>query len=75
MSVSLNEVLLAAGYDVKNNPDDAEWFMSQEGEFNELFSVADRLIEEYHNYLDCKETAEEDGDHSFPSFKEWREVK
>lgn len=75
MSVSLNEVLLAAGYDVKNNPDDAEWLMSQDAEFDELFSAADRLVEEYHDYLDCKETAEEYGDYNFPSFKEWREVK
>lgn len=75
MSVSLNEVLLAAGYDAKNNPEDAEWLMSQVGEFNELFSAAEMLVEEYRDYLDCKETAEEDGNYNFPSFKEWREVK
>ena len=75
MSVSLSEVLENAGYDIKNNIDDAKWFMAQEGEFNELFGIASDLEDEYNDYLDCKETAEEDGDYNYPSFNEWRNLK
>lgn len=30
---------------------------------------------EYEEYLDCKETAEEDGIHNYPDFKEWSKLK
>ena len=75
MSVSLQEVLESAGYDIKNNVDDAKWLGSQLDEFMSLFDDAERLVDEYNDYLDCKETAEEDGDYNFPSFKEWKELK
>lgn len=75
MSVSLLEVLENAGYDVLNNVDDARWLMSQNDEWNELYEKAEELEDEYNDYLDCKETAEEDGDYNYPSFNEWKELK
>ena len=75
MSVSLLEVLENAGYDVLNNIDDARWLMSQNDEWNELYEKAEELEDEYNDYLDCKETAEEDGDYNYPSFNEWKELK
>ena len=75
MSVSLLEVLENAGYDIKNNVDDAIWLQSQKDEWEELYEKAVELEDEYNDYLDCKETAEEDGDYNFPSFKEWKELK
>lgn len=75
MSVSLLEVLENAGYDVLNNIDDARWLMSQNDEWNELYEKAEELEDEYNDYLDCKETAEEDGDYDYPSFNEWKELK
>ena len=47
MSVSLNEVLTAAGYDIKNNYEDAQWLLSQRDEFDELCDIADETIEQY----------------------------
>lgn len=75
MSVSLSEVLQNAGYDIKNNIEDAKWLLSQDGEWNELFSIASDLEDEYNDYLYCKDTAEEDGDYNYPSFNEWRALK
>ena len=72
MSVSLEEVLLNAGYDVKNNPEDASWFLSLSDEYEELVETATDLEDAYNDYLDCKDTAEEDGDYGYPSFEEWR---
>lgn len=31
--------------------------------------------DEYDEYLDCKETAEEDGIYNYPDFKEWLKLK
>lgn len=75
MSVSLSEVLENAGYDVKNNLDDAKWLLGQRDEFEALCEDAEHLDEIYEEYLDCKETAEEDGDYNYPSFNEWKELK
>jgi hypothetical protein len=74
MSVSLQEVLENAGYDVKNNLDDAKWLLGQKDEFEALCEDAEHLDEIYEEYLDCKETAEEDGDYNYPSFNEWKEL-
>lgn len=55
MSVSLNEVLTAAGYDIKNNPEDAQWLMAQRDEFDELCDIAEQTLDdfdEYESYLD-----------------------
>ena len=75
MSVSILEVLENAGYDVKNNLDDAKWLLGQKDEFEALCEDAEHLDEIYEEYLDCKETAEEDGDYNYPSFHEWKEIE
>ena len=74
MSVSLLEVLENAGYDIKNNVEDAQWLLGQTDEWEELIEKAEELDEMYKDYLDCKETAEDDGDYSYPSFSEWKEM-
>ena len=75
MSVSLLEVLEDAGYDIKNNIDDAKWFLGQRDEFEELYEEAENFEEEYDDYQDCRDTAEECGDYNYPSFNEWKELK
>lgn len=45
MSVSLLEVLEGAGYDVLHNREDAEWLLSQEDEFEELYDKAEEVVE------------------------------
>lgn len=75
MSVSLIQVLADAGYDVKNNVEDAKWLLSKVSEWDELVEHAEALEELYDEYLDCLETAEEDEDRNFPSFNEWKELK
>ena len=45
MSVSLQEALEYAGYDITNNVDDAEWLLSQQDEFDELVEICERMIE------------------------------
>lgn len=68
MSVSLIEVLERAGYDVKNNIDDARWLLGQQEEFEELVEIAEELDEKYEEYQDyC--FAE---DYVPLSFEEWR---
>lgn len=74
MSVSLLEVLENAGYDIKNNVEDAQWLLGQTDEWEELVEKAEELDERYNDYLDCKEVAEEDGDYNYPSFSEWKEM-
>ena len=74
MSICLQEVLENAGYDIINNPEDAKWLLSQKDEFEALCEKAEECVEEYEDYLDHKETAEEDGDYNYPSFEEWREA-
>lgn len=73
MSVSLLEVLENAGFDVKNNIEDARWLLSQESDFDELIESANDLEDDYSDYEDYRETHEELGDLDVPSFKEWRE--
>lgn len=47
MSVSLQEVLENAGYDIENNPEDASWLLSRAGEFEELCEKAEEVKESY----------------------------
>lgn len=72
MSVSLEEVLLNAGYDIRNSIEDAMWLQDQKGEFDELVEKAEELEDMYDDYMDARMTAEEDGDFNYPSFNEWR---
>ena len=52
MSVSLQEVLESAGYDIKNNVDDAIWLLSKQDEF-------EKLIEECEDFVDNQESEDE----------------
>lgn len=45
MSVSLQEVLEGAGYDVLHNREDAEWLLGQEDDFDELCEEAQDFLE------------------------------
>lgn len=74
MSVSLEEVLNGAGYRF-DNIEDCEWLLGKADEFEELLDKAQELKDRYDDYLDCKETAEDDGDYNYPSFKEWLEME
>lgn len=44
MSVSLQEVIEAAGYDLSTE-EDAIWLLSKQNEFNELVEQAEELVE------------------------------
>ena len=46
MSVTLQEVLESAGYDIKHNKEDAQWLLSQQDEFEELCEDAEDLLDE-----------------------------
>lgn len=73
MSVSLLEVLESAGFDVKNNIEDARWLLAQESDFDELIESANDLEDDYSDYEDYRETHEELGDLDVQSFEDWRE--
>lgn len=73
MSVSLLEVLENAGYDIKNNVEDAKWLMSQSNEWEELHETAQDLVDEYEDYEDFIYEQEESGNFDNPSFEEWRD--
>ena len=73
MSVSLLEVLENAGYDIKNNIDDARWFLSQQDEIEELCDTADLILSNYDEYCDFVEMQEELGNYNNPTWEEWRE--
>ena len=45
MSVSLQEVIEAGGYDL-STAEDANWLLSKQSEFEELVEAAEKLIEE-----------------------------
>lgn len=45
MSVSLQEVIEAGGYDL-STVEDANWLLSKRNEFDELIEAAEQLIEE-----------------------------
>lgn len=47
MSVSIEEVLRSAGFDVKNNVKDAGWLLSQMDEIGELCDEAESCIEKH----------------------------
>ena len=54
MSVSLYEVLTSAGFEVTENPEDAQWLLSKRNEFEELLEQAEELLdEEEENEYEC----------------------
>ena len=72
MSVSLDEVLTAAGYDIRNNVEDAQWLLAQRDEFEELLEIAEQTVDdydEYEEYLD--ETPAEEEPMDFETWKEF----
>jgi len=75
MSVSILEVLENAGYDVKNNVEDARWLLGKESEFNDLVEMAGELEDDWTEYSDFVDTQEELGNFINPTFEEWREEK
>lgn len=50
MSVSLDEILTAAGYDIKNNPEDAQWLLSQKDDWDDLTYAAEQCVDDYEEY-------------------------
>lgn len=55
MSVSLQEVIEAGGYDL-STVEDAQWLVSKKSEFEELIESAETLIEERENEDDSDRT-------------------
>jgi hypothetical protein len=71
MSVSLQEVLESAGYDIKNNPEDAMWLLAQKNEFEELYETAQETSDLYHDeYIDYTLSM----DFTPYSFADWRRL-
>lgn len=76
MSVSLEEVLNHAGYDIEKNVEDAEWLIGKKDEFEELIEKAEELKELYDDYeWDMKELEDSDEYGKVISFEEWRRCK
>lgn len=71
MSVSLNEVLTADGYDIKNNPADARWLLAQRDEFDELLEIAEQTVDDYDEYEDYLDGLDDDHQGEM-SFEDWR---
>lgn len=57
MSVSIEEVINAGGYDL-NTLSDAEWLLSNVSEFEELVTAAEDLIEAEEERLSAESEAE-----------------
>ena len=55
MSVSLQEVLEGAGFDIENNVEDAIWFLSKQDEFEELIEKCEEFVDNHENEEDYDE--------------------
>lgn len=75
MSVSLDEVLTAAGYDIRNNVEDAQWLLSQKDEFEELLEIAERTSDDYDDYKNYVDEYEDEHDDEPKDFETWRDEK
>lgn len=73
MSVSLYEVLTAAGYDIKNNPEDAQWLLAQKDDWGDLTYDAEQCVDDYEEYEEYVD--EYDGDDEPKDFETWRDEK
>jgi hypothetical protein len=71
MSVSLLEVLQSSGFDIRNNPEDAQWLLSRKEELEELMEVAEETSDDYSEYQDYVAEAEEAMEEP-KSFEDWR---
>lgn len=72
MSISILEVLENAGFDVKNNKDDAEWLVGQINNFESSVELAEETLDAYSKWEDYYEEQNEN-DEEILSFEEWRE--
>lgn len=75
MSISLLDVLENAGYDIKNNVNDANWLLGKMDEFNELYEAAEELDNLYSEYEDFILMQEDLGNFDNPTWEEWREER
>lgn len=74
MSVSLLEVLENAGYDIKNNIDDARWLLAQRDEFETLCEEAEDFDDDYADYCYYEDEMREQ-DKTPLTFEGWRAEK
>lgn len=73
MSMSLDEIIRRAGYDIKNNPDDAQWLLEQRDEFEDLLDIAEETSDDYDEYEDYLDDLD---DHQTElTFEDWRKEK
>lgn len=75
MSVSLDEIISHAGYDIKNDPNDAKWLLSQKDEFEELLEIAERTSDDYDDYKNYVDEYEDEHDDEPKDFETWRNEK
>ena len=73
MSVSLDEVLAAAGYDIRNNPEDAQWLLAQKDDWDDLLYDAEQCVDDYEEYEEYVD--EYDGDGEPKDVEAWRDEK
>ena len=70
MSVSLDEIIRHAGYDIENDINDARWLLEQKDEFDELLEIAEQTCDDYDEYEDYLDGL--DDDQTELSFEDWR---
>ena len=71
MSVSLYEIIRHAGYDIKNDINDARWLLAQKDEFEELLEIAEQTSDDYDEYEDDLDGRDDDHQTEL-SFEDWR---
>ena len=72
MSVSLDEIIRHAGYDIKNDINDARWLLAQKDEFEELLEIAEQMSDDYGEYEDYLDGLDDDDHQAELSFEDWR---
>ena len=72
MSVSLDEIIRHAGYDIKNDINDARWLLAQKDEFEELLEIAEQMSDDYGEYEDYLDGLDADDHQAELSFEDWR---
>lgn len=75
MSVSLEEVINAGGYNL-NDIEDARWLLGKKEEFEELIEKAEELENLFDDYSwEMQELEDSDEYNKVIPFEEWRKVK
>lgn len=72
MSVSLDEIIRHAGYDIKNDINDARWLLAQKDEFEEMCDTAEAMAYEYESYQDYLDGL--DDDEQPMDFEDWKKL-